>query len=306
LASRDAGGGVDVKVFISWSDDLSKAVAISLRSWLPMVLQSVKPYMSAEDIPLGARWSVDLSGSLLDTAFGILCVTKGNIDTPWVNYEAGALSKTVADKTRVVPMLIDLIPPLPAGPLAQFQAGTFTKPDVLKMLKAINAVLPEQLHENVLASQLEKWWPDLDNEVSRAKTSISPGPVPTVPTPTEQILQEILELVRQLTRARATTINLAAGAGKSSIIAAISALERSRRDSVVLENIGTPSADLLAEIDADLRAHGVVPMRPLIAGGNLTVAWETPDYIISSDRIAKSLTRFGFKVTKSDHIPIAP
>lgn len=93
-----------MKVFISWSGSQSHHVAIALRDWLPSVLQIVEPYVSSEDIDKGARWSTDISKELEDSNFGIICVTPENIDAPWVNFEAGALSKSL-DRSRVAPFL---------------------------------------------------------------------------------------------------------------------------------------------------------------------------------------------------------
>lgn len=93
-----------MKVFISWSGDLSHKVAVILRDWLPSVIQSLESYVSSEDIDKGARWSTDISKELEDSSFGILCITRENLDPPWLNFEAGALSKSV-DRSRVSPFL---------------------------------------------------------------------------------------------------------------------------------------------------------------------------------------------------------
>ena len=82
-----------MKVFISWSGNISLKVALIFRDWLPSVIQSIEPYVSSEDIDKGARWSTDIAKELENSTFGILCVTKENLEAPWLSFEAGALSK---------------------------------------------------------------------------------------------------------------------------------------------------------------------------------------------------------------------
>src|SRR5437016_4734535 len=90
-----------MKIFISWSGSRSKLLGNKLRTWLPLVLQNVHPYMSNDDIPTGARWLHSISSELESSDFGILCLTPENLRAPWINFEAGALSKKV-DNSRVV------------------------------------------------------------------------------------------------------------------------------------------------------------------------------------------------------------
>lgn len=98
-----------MKVFISWSGTKSQEVAKVLKRWIPCVIQSVEPYFSSADIDKGARWSTDIAKELQDASFGILCVTKDNLSSAWLNFEAGALSKYI-DQSKVCPFLIDLKP----------------------------------------------------------------------------------------------------------------------------------------------------------------------------------------------------
>jgi len=46
-------GGTVMKVFISWSGELSHKVARIFRDWLPNVVQILEPYVSSEDIDKG-------------------------------------------------------------------------------------------------------------------------------------------------------------------------------------------------------------------------------------------------------------
>jgi hypothetical protein len=110
-----------MKVFLSWSGHKSHKIAIVLRDWFPSVIQSIAPYVSSEDIDKGARWSTDIAKELEDSTFGILCVTKENINAPWLTFEAGALSKTI-EKSFVCPFLFDIKRSEVDGPILQFQS----------------------------------------------------------------------------------------------------------------------------------------------------------------------------------------
>ena len=95
-----------MKVFISWSGGTSRAVAEVLHWWLPRVIQGVRPFVSAKDIDKGANWTVELARELEDAAFGIICLTPDNLTSPWLHYEAGAITRSV--DSRVCPLLYGL------------------------------------------------------------------------------------------------------------------------------------------------------------------------------------------------------
>jgi hypothetical protein len=134
-----------MKVFLSWSGDLSHKVALTLRDWLPSVIQSIEPYVSSEDIDKGARWSTDIASELADSSYGILCVTKENLHAPWLTFEAGALSKTM-DKSYVSPFLFGIKRAEINGPILQFQSTVFEKED----LKSFCYRLIKQITQNNL------------------------------------------------------------------------------------------------------------------------------------------------------------
>ena len=70
-----------MEVFISWSGKKSGAVASALRAWLPCIFQTVSPWMSKTDIPIGYRWYAQLGEALERTDFGILCLSQDNFKT---------------------------------------------------------------------------------------------------------------------------------------------------------------------------------------------------------------------------------
>jgi TIR domain len=188
-----------MKVFISWSGAVSRDVAVALRDWLPLVIQAVRPYVSSEDIDPGVRWSGDIAVQLDATDFGILCVTRDNVTTPWLNFEAGALSKSV-EKSRVVPFLFDLGPSdVPRGPLAQFQAVQPTRMDVLRLIRGMNefcSALPAERLEGTV----DVWWPHLEQRLQEIQEQMKSVKAVGPQRSTDDMLAELLELTRGLQR----------------------------------------------------------------------------------------------------------
>jgi hypothetical protein len=152
-----------LKVFISWSGLLSHEVAKALRDWLPLSLQFVQPYVSSEDIDKGSRWSTDIAGELDSSNFGIICLTSDNVRAPWINFEAGALSKAV-DKSRVCPILIDLPrSALTTSPLVQFQSTLIDKSDMNRLFCSINFAAPiGSVGVEKIQAIFDHWWPNLE------------------------------------------------------------------------------------------------------------------------------------------------
>lgn len=186
-----------MRVFISWSGPRSKHIAEALRNWLPKVLQSVSPWMSDDDIAAGSRWLPEVAGELANAKLGILCVTPENQASPWLVFEAGALSKTL-EQTFVCPMLFDLDIGQLSGPLAQFQASTLDRLGMQRLLETLNFALgASALPAGSLEEIFEVWWPKLEAQFATTPALNTPA-VPR--RSSEDVLDEILSLVREQLR----------------------------------------------------------------------------------------------------------
>jgi len=186
-----------MKVFICWSEERSKVVAETLHVWLRRVIQELKPFLSTQDIRSGKRWIPEIAGELSETKFGILCLTAENLDSPWINFEAGALSKTIDDKTFVCPYLIGGLQTAEVpDPLGQFQSNPATKEGTQKLLKTINSALAEKkLEEDVLNDAFDKYWPDLEKVLQ----NLPPAKGEKRPKrKVEDMIEEILNIVRAM------------------------------------------------------------------------------------------------------------
>lgn len=156
-----------MKVFISWSGNKSHQVGLVFREWLPSVIQSIEPYVSSEDIDKGARWSTDIAKELENSTFGILCVTKENLNAPWLSFEAGALSKTM-DKSFVTPFLFDIKRSEVDGPILQFQSTIFEKNDIKKLVQTLNKACGDNgISESMLDKAFDVWYPTLEEELGK-------------------------------------------------------------------------------------------------------------------------------------------
>ena len=155
-----------MKIFISWSGQLSKELGEVFRDWIPGVLQFVRPYFTPDDIEKGSRWSSEIAKELQESQIGVIMLTRENLLEPWIMFEAGALSKQL-EKSKICPILFGLENTDLVGPLVQFQATSFTKVDMKKLVKTINNECGDsRLVDNVLDSVVEMWWPRLEEQVN--------------------------------------------------------------------------------------------------------------------------------------------
>ncbi|WP_139959604.1 toll/interleukin-1 receptor domain-containing protein [Flavicella sediminum] len=155
-----------MKIFISWSGNDSKAIAEYLKKWIEQIIQAAEPWISV-DIEKGKKWNSEISEKLENSKVGIFCVTKENLNSPWILFEAGAISKT--EDSYVCTFLIDLNPTDLTGPLSLFQATKFNKEDIFKLLVTINQSISNSggkgLSMETLKDLFEIFYPQLEEKV---------------------------------------------------------------------------------------------------------------------------------------------
>ncbi len=190
-------------IFISWSGDRSRECADALKQWLPRVIQSVRPWISTHDLAKGTRWESVLAKELGQHIYGIICVTPENRESPWLNYEAGALSKT--DASRTFTLLIGLTYAEVEQPLAQFNHTLATKADVLSLVRSINESGESRLTDELLQHAFETNWAFMEAEFTRIVGQVAPSDQRKKPSASlrdeRSLLEEILESVRAQSKA---------------------------------------------------------------------------------------------------------
>jgi hypothetical protein len=182
-----------MKIFISWSENRSQAMAAALRDWLPLVLHYAKPWLSQTDIRAGDRWALEIAKELENSFFGVICLTRDNLDSPWILFEAGALAKSI-EKGAVIPLLLDLDFSELIGPLAQFQAKKTERNSVYEVVRAINERSEVPVEEGRLLQLFEFLWPQLEAKFRAIPSHQGESPIP--PRSQKAILEDLVITLR--------------------------------------------------------------------------------------------------------------
>jgi len=191
-------------VFLSWSGDQSKLVAEALENWLRQVVQAVDPWIST-DISKGLRWGPEIADRLEKSKVGIICLARENLESRWILYEAGALSKT--KDAYVCTLLLGLRPTDIEQPLAQFQHTTTDKEDMRQLVHTVNAAVlkcgEKALSDPILDDVFNTYWPRLEQVFTQALAMKHQQAKQE--RSEREILQEILELLRNQERRQSAT-----------------------------------------------------------------------------------------------------
>jgi len=182
-----------MKVFLSWSGERSKAAAIALREWLPLLLHYIEPWISDRDLSAGERWSLEIGRELEEAQFGIILLTSENLNAPWLLFEAGALSKAF-NASAVIPYLIDVELKDLVGPLAQFQAKKADRQSTYDLLLSLNSRAAQPLDKIRVTQLFDALWPKL----AEALDTLPGQPVPSAARSQSQVLEDLVTAMRRL------------------------------------------------------------------------------------------------------------
>lgn len=181
-----------MKIFISWSGERSEALAKALREWFPLVLHYIEPWLSQSDIQAGERWSIEIAKELENCNFGVICITRENMNSPWILFEAGALAKSMQDG-RVIPLLLDLDFKEISGPLAQFQSKKADSDGIKELIGSLNKAATTPVPDLQLNKLIAALWDDLEKQI----IAIPKSGTPTKHSrPQGEILEELVSSVR--------------------------------------------------------------------------------------------------------------
>jgi hypothetical protein len=246
-----------MKVFLSWSGARSKEAALLFRRWLPKVIQAVEPWMSDVDIEKGAQWFAEISREVSASAFGVVFLTRENLEKTWLHFEAGALAKALEgdrNSGRVAAYLLGIEPSDVQGPLKEFQHTKAVEEDTLKLLGSINAQLAvkgeKALKDEDLREIFAMAWPSLRDEL---KKIIQANEKDKPRRDLRDMVEEILEYVRPRAQPR-EQIALRAAVLEARLKAAMDQQKASRQRLLGVERAMSMAESKRARLVSDIQA----------------------------------------------------
>ncbi len=147
-------------------------MADTLRVWLKDVIQAVDPWISGSNIEKGTRGGLEITKELEESLVGIFCLTRENLSSPWLLFEARAISKH-REAGHVCTYLIGLTSNDVEEPLSQFQHTRADKEDTLQLLQTINNLLDIPLEVDRLERAFNQKWPELEQVIENLPSTES-------------------------------------------------------------------------------------------------------------------------------------
>lgn len=158
-----------IDVFLSWSGARSECLARYVHNSLPTIVPGVRLFYSPAIDP-GATWTNAIAAAIRKSRVAILCITRDNLLSPWLQFEAGALWQRPGGATAVCPLLLDVSHKDLPGTLQLFQTRHFDKKGFKELCEFLGRkarVGPTRLRNNFKAV-----WPGLEGDVQACLSAL--------------------------------------------------------------------------------------------------------------------------------------
>ena len=173
-----------MQIFISWSKDKSKELALAIKDFLEGLFHnSIKIWMSDQSIDYGAMFTVKINDALKASHKCIAILTNDNYHSPWIMYEIGAVAgrnySECEDKTNnaIIPIVFERInsSEIDRSPIGQFQRLSFQKETIKSLVEQINSEVAAFGSQRTLDNQFDLNWKELSDNVKKTlyKHSVS-------------------------------------------------------------------------------------------------------------------------------------
>jgi hypothetical protein len=131
-----------MNIFLSWSGERSRQMSEFMRDWLGAIFPRANVFMS-EHIEKGSRGAHAIAAALERCDAGIFLLTSNAASAPWVNFEAGAISKAVGFD-RVFCLMLDNESPEVSEPVVAFSHFLPREDEIRALVKKLNDIAGEE------------------------------------------------------------------------------------------------------------------------------------------------------------------
>lgn len=164
-------------LFLSWSGEIARSAAKGFYEWARRVFpeQNVRIYFSEKSNEPGSLWRQVLKSALKDASVGVFFLTQESIASPWVLFEAGAIS--TLPQSRIFMILLDLSSQELArmsSPFGEYQAMFPTPDDIWKLVETMATSANthrSQTDQEHLRMNFNQWCPRFLGEIEEAKSA---------------------------------------------------------------------------------------------------------------------------------------
>lgn len=167
--------GTGKKLFISWSGPIGKKAANLISDLIKMYYEN-----AADEVFLSTRMESGLQGipevmnALGECKIGFFIITRECMNSPWIYFEAGAISKANSSN-RVYPIYLDIDRnSLNNNPLTEFQSDiSFCYKDLDELLSSVG----DKLDWHLSAKKRSDIQAEFESKIREILTQIEPDPV---------------------------------------------------------------------------------------------------------------------------------
>jgi TIR domain len=149
-----------VNIFLSWSGTRGRSVAEALNDWLPRFHRGWQTWVSSRQ-KRGTDWRAALFEHITAADAGVLCLTCDSIESRWLAFEAGMLSRRANAPLAIYGLDIEE-DELSGTPLAHIPLFSATEAGTRQLILTLNAALTQPATEGHLEALITEAWPRLE------------------------------------------------------------------------------------------------------------------------------------------------
>jgi len=169
-----------MQIYFSWAGETSYRVALSVRELINAIFPRLDLWVPSEDIQGGVRWSSKLTQYLDQSSIGVICVDPSNYLSRWVQFEAGAIAKSIEmDKIKLIRFQLNA--ENIRGPLAQFHSIGVDKNEILEFLELVRSNIDHfTISYMELRANLDLNWSNFEGKLAKLRVEPIPEPLESI------------------------------------------------------------------------------------------------------------------------------